>query len=302
MAIGGMQKITFEVVQVPCVDEDNMPCRRAWVTATLEGKSVGTSGVPVDFFQLLAYRGLSGERSLLTCSCGVGGCAGFFHEGALAWGPDTVTWLLHAQEYAEFLPDLLPSEADPVHLKLVFDTSQLSAALDALDTQLRALLSGGPVHLAPGYDTDPLLSAEELDEDLAAQRDWYGRSEARKTREAEVFGWLTGVTVHATFTNGHEREANAANVLGAILRIEADQAGMVLLEEADEYVDMQVANEWLPRLQSSPGLLLSLMKAQDWNDAAYWFHTIRPPLPDLEAGQTAPELWAGVTLTLSGQP
>lgn len=292
-----MHALSLQLVVSPFVDEDEKPCRKGWVAATIDNKKLGSAGAPLDFYSLLAYRKLSGPMELLTCSCGVAGCAGFHCDVIQTWGDHTVTWSLDAKEYGEILPGLPTDPENPGNVLVTVRTEALEAAIDDLYAQLRSALAEGPLHLVPGNDDQAIVSVDELEESFIAQREWFLRERAREATEREAFGEFADSVVRAHFPCGVVMQASVRALVMSLLLHEADEAGIDLQVDALEYAYRGVRTVWRLRLANDPQALLRLLQSKPWEDVGVQFWCVKRP----EAGAPAGDLtktWAQARLEL----
>lgn len=101
----------------------------------------------LDTIDLLFKSTRSGEMELLTCTCGVSGCAGF-HEGvAVRRVGDVVHWDIPRLGYGPVLAEHLNAP-----LTLSFELSALRQTLNALRQQLGAAADADPYLRLSPYD------------------------------------------------------------------------------------------------------------------------------------------------------
>lgn len=281
----GMHKIHFEVTEAVAVGEDAGPQRSAWVAAVIDGNLVGLAGMPVDIYSLLGSRGLSVGICVLTCSCGVAGCAGFHEDVVQSWGPDEVEWAFSAEDYQKVLPFLHPSADSPGNLVLKFSTKELEAALDNLTEALTKLLLVGPVEgvsKSPAKFLSSLTECRERTEELLA----------RDKREQKSFGELWGTTLVACFPQGSVLECSGSQLLKHILCEQADAEGLTLYAEVDDWLVEQLESVWRPSIAQSPEAFLKKVAACRWDDISiYWSGVAGPKRP-------SGLLWAKAKLSL----
>lgn len=290
-----MHNISFEVTRVPDIDENDMACQRAWVSAVIDGRRLGTSSSPVDVYHLLASQGLSCDHTFLTCSCGVPGCAGLQGETLQRWSDSLVEWRLDAEDYRHKLSFVQPAAPGAKYLVLQFSTSQLEQALLDLKEQLTKCMSDGPVHLSPGGDLNSTASLKDLESDIAAQRSWILENKARQEHHERLFGRFCTTTVVARFSGGLVLEANAARVLQHLLMQVADASGIVLAVEVARHVESAVG-ALRDKVTANPYSLRELLAAGTWGEDWYLWQVVLGARPS-----EAPD-WARASLEMRLDP
>lgn len=271
-----MQTISFRLERATGKDMNDAPCTHGWVSGRIYGREIGSAGAPVSYFDLLAYRGLSCEFTLLTCSCGVSGCAGYHDNAHQVWGEKIVEWYLNHEEYRPHFPGWNPHEDRPEHMFMRLDTAAFSAALDNLLHQVKVALEDGPLHLAPGWDDEPLRTFEEFLEAIGKQRAWLLEQREHEARQRSVFGPLYDLQVRAHFTNGAVHEAYMNALLRDVLLKEAESLGIEPDDDSDEHVYYAVENVWLPRfLAEGAEPVLTFIQNQPWDTVEHRFFRVK---------------------------
>lgn len=268
-----MQSLFLRLVVSPSVDEDGKPAREGFVYATVGNRKLGSADVPIALHCLLAYRGLSGPTEVLTCNCGVAGCAGFHADVIQTWADDVVSWNLDEEEYRAWLPGLPLDPARPGTVLLRVATRSVERAIDDLYAQLRAALAEGPLHLLPGHRDLAVASMDELEESFVASREWFLAQREREALDRELFGPFDSAVVVARFPGGEVKHAHVRALVKDILFHEADDAGVTLQRDAQVYVDDKVRTKWRPLLEQGGDELLDNLRSRVWEDLSAWFWT-----------------------------
>ena len=273
--------------------------RSAWVSAKIGQVELGGSGAPVDFYSILSNEGLSADFSLLTCSCGEAGCAGFFHDPVQVWGDKEVTWQLNAQEYGKHFPHLAAELEGDAPITLHFPTQSLRTAIARLNTALKKLLADGPVLLSPGWAEEG-STLEDFSEGLVRGREWAVTTLERIAREKEAYGPWYDAELVALLPTGQSLKVRVFWVLHLLLSDEADAAGYFTRDESDAYVETQMRDVWRPALASGLTPLFDRMKQAPWEDGAcQWFMFSDSRMTRTDTELSEEELWAGAVLRVS---
>lgn len=288
-----MQSISFKLHTVLSPEAPGL--HSVWVSAKVGGVELGGSGAPVDFCSVLSLEGLSADFTLLTCSCGVAGCAGFLQDPVQVWGDEEVVWQLNAQEYGKYFPHLAAELADDAPIVLRFPTPSMQTALARLKTAVNKLLGEAPTVFTPGSENAVTLA--EFTRWLVQGREWKMASMRRIAREKDAFGPWYDAKLEAMLPTGQSLPVRVYWVLTLLLQSEADAAGCADREASEAYLALQMKEVWRPLLASGLEPLIARMKTASWeNEASQWFIISRSRMSTAGTALTEAELWAGAVL------
>lgn len=180
-----MQTLSFQLHEAPIQLDDGVAiCVTPQVF--IDGKPL-TPVIPLDTSGLLALRARSWSADLLTCSCGVSGCAGFHDEVRFERDGDVMRWHVPTCGYEK----CVSKEFGEGPWVFSFEAAQYEQVLDALEKELLEREEArGPLLLLSGDSFDSLDSVPDLEDILERAKAWQESAIQEELLYKECFGGL----------------------------------------------------------------------------------------------------------------
>lgn len=163
----------------------------------INGHRLLRSAAPVvDTLGLMVHAGHTGSFDLLTCTCGVAGCAGFHEEVTVRADSHKVQWLVPVEGYG----DELSAAFGPGPWTFTFERDAYDRALAELEKELLALQrSQGRLALCPWGPYDDDEAVPEVAHLLQLSRTRFARHQRQEECFEQAFGSLAGQDVKLSF-------------------------------------------------------------------------------------------------------
>lgn len=166
----------------------------------INGHRLLRSAAPVvDTLGLMVHAGHTGSFDLLTCTCGVAGCAGFHEEVTVRADSHKVQWLVPVEGYG----DELSAAFGPGPWTFTFERQAYDQAVAELEKGLLDLQRGhGRLALSPWGPYDDDDAVPEVAHLLQLCRTRFARHQRQEECFEQAFGPLAGQDVKLSFC-GH---------------------------------------------------------------------------------------------------
>ena len=231
------------------------------------------NGVPLDTGWVYDTLGVLGRTELghytmdmLTCSCGVAGCAGIDDHVHIRVDADTVQWQFPRQD--PFPKTLVPTHFASADAPLLwtFDAKQYHASIASLIAQLKALESSTelPMTLSPddGGRRQAVQTKPSIEDSIAQARHWVRQRQEAVRDEQAYWGVLYRADVaipveHTALTIGVRTvfEAVADQIFGDIDDEDTDRQ-----EKRDAWCEEQA-----DYFRQHPDEVVALFKSLPWS-------------------------------------
>lgn len=163
-----MHKLSFKLAEEQLEFEDGKAlCLTPHIH--IDGAGLTAGAYPTNTLGILALGARSDKQDILTCSCGVAGCAGFQEEVVITREGGLLHWDLPTDGYDKCVADAF----GPGPWRFTFEVEQYEQALAELERQLLAReQEAGPIALLSSDGMDSIKDLSPLAESLAACRQW----------------------------------------------------------------------------------------------------------------------------------